>query len=252
MDKTTRAVMTAMDIFSSIIKPIPIKAPFGKSVLIVAPHQDDEIIGCGGAMILQKKSGKELSVLFVQDGGDEHAEDGLSRADLIHIRETEACTVAEELGIPLPTFLRFKDMRRSNVSKIAVAIRDTIIANKADVVFAPFFLDYNDDHRMTVYALSEAISGMTDKPLIYGYEVWGLCIPNVILNIDDVIQKKNKLLSCYTSQISGTDYVNCTIGLNMYHSRAFGAGTCKYAERFFETPGSDFVKIVGKIREQEG
>jgi len=86
MDKTTRAVMTAMDIFSSIIKPIPIKAPFGKSVLIIAPHQDDEIIGCGGAMILQKKSGKELSVLFVQDGGDEHAEDGLSRADLISFR----------------------------------------------------------------------------------------------------------------------------------------------------------------------
>lgn len=252
MDKTTRAVMSAMDTFSSIMKPVPIKAPFGKSLLVVAPHQDDEIIGCGGAMILHKRSGKELNVLFVQDGGDEHKEDGLSRSDLISIRESEACRVAKELGISSPTFLRFKEIQHDNISEIAEAIKDNIRVTRADTIFAPFFLDYNIDHRMTVYALSESLKGLSHKPVIYGYEVWGLCIPNVILNIDSVIQKKKKLLSHYVSQISGTDYINCITGLNMYHSKAFGAGECKYAERYFETPGDTFVDIVDKIKEQEG
>jgi len=71
-------------------------------------------------------------------------------------------------------------------------------------------------------------------------------------NIDSVIDKKIRLLSYYVSQVSGTDYVNCTVGLNMYHSKSFGAGECKYAERFFDIPGDDYVQVIRKIRSVRG
>jgi len=252
LSKEVKAIVCAMDIFPNIIRPIPIKAPFGKSALVIAPHQDDEIIGCGGAMVLHRKTGNDLHVVFIQDGGDEHEEDGLSRDELIHIRETEALKVSGELGIPAPIFLRHPKLIDNIIKEIAISLEEIILTNKIDVIFAPFFFDYNKDHRVTAVALAEAISNMQQKPKILNYEVWGLCIPNVVVNIDSVIENKIRLLSYYVSQLSGTDYINCTIGLNMYHSKTFGAGECKYAERFFEIPGEDYVQVIDKIRFNQG
>src|ERR1700692_3707246 len=67
------------DYFSSFVRPIPIRAPFGKSMLVVAPHQDDETIGCGGALALQVRSGNAAYVVVIQDGADGHEELGRSR-----------------------------------------------------------------------------------------------------------------------------------------------------------------------------
>ncbi len=251
LDDKIREIVFATDILSGIIKPIHIKAPFGKSALVVAPHQDDEIIGCGGSMLLHLKAGGKLHIVYVYDGGDEYREDGYhSRDSLVQIRENEANKVASKLGMKQPTFLRFETLK-NNIDKAADDLKREIISSNADIIFAPFMLDYNFEHRMTNYALAEALSGLNIKPKIFGYEVWGLCIPNVIVNIDNVITIKQNLLSIYESQISGTDYVNCTIGLNMYHSRSFGAGECKYAERFFEIPGDEFVEIVTKLKNQK-
>jgi len=218
-------------------------------MLVIAPHQDDEIIGCGGAMLLQLASGREVHVVFVMDGGGEHREDGLSREESVMIRESEACKVADEMGIAKPRFLRHAEINSTNLGIIADEIREEILKTKSDAVFVNFFLDYNYDHRMTNYALAKSLSDLTNKPRIYGYEVWGLCVPNVILIIDGVMEMKQRFLSYYASQLSGTDYLNAVTGLNMYHSRLLGAGTCKYAERFFEIPGEDYINVVNKIRQ---
>jgi LmbE family N-acetylglucosaminyl deacetylase len=248
LDERIQMVMCTTDVMPSIVQPIRIKAPFGRSMLVIAPHQDDEIIGCGGAMLLQLASGREVHVVFVMDGGGEYREDGLSREESVMIREREACKVAEEIGISKPRFLRHAEINTTNLGIIADEIKEEILRTKSDVVFVNFFLDYNDDHRMTNYALAEALGGIRDKPRIYGYEVWGLCVPNVILVVDSVMEKKQKLLSYYVSQLSGTDYLNAVTGLNMYHSRLLGAGTCKYAERFFEVPGNDYIELMGRLR----
>ena len=72
-----------------------------------------------------------------------------------------------------------------------------------------------------------------------GYEVWGLCIPNVVLVIDDVIAEKTKMLSCFVHANAAIDYTHSTVGLNMFHSRMLGAGQSRYVERFFEIPVKD-------------
>jgi len=249
LDREIGMMMCAIDILPSIISPIALKPPFGKAALVVAPHQDDEIIGCGGALLLQLHAGAEVHIVFVQDGGDEYRQDGFSaREELVRIRESEASRVASALGIAPPVFLRFNSLNPDKVKTISEHLYRMMVELDPDIIFSPFILDYNWDHRISSYALAEAIGRLKKKPKVWGYEVWGLCIPNVIVNIDDVMDKKQALLSMYASQTAGTDYVNCTTGINMYHARAFGAGVCRYAERFFEMPGDDFVKVVNALR----
>src|SRR5208283_2411458 len=58
IDLRMLALASQTDYFSNFVRPIPIRAPFGKSMVVVAPHQDDEAIGCGGALALQLRSGR--------------------------------------------------------------------------------------------------------------------------------------------------------------------------------------------------
>ncbi len=248
LDRRSAAILGVMNVLPAFIKPIPVKAPFGKSMLVVAPHHDDEIIGCGGAMLLQLRAGRSVHVVFTQDGGDEHAEDGRTREEQISVREEEALEVARQMGIPAPTFLRKVSLAGAEAEQLADELLAEIEKTKADVVMTPFVLDYNTQHQRTNFALAEAIARLPRSIKVMCYEVWGLTVPNVVLNIDDVQSEKARLLDLYVSQVSGTDYVHAITGLNMYHSIHFGAHECKYAERYFEVPGQEFVDIMRTIR----
>jgi LmbE family N-acetylglucosaminyl deacetylase len=248
LDARTAAILCSTNVLPAVVQPVPIRAPFGRSMLVVAPHQDDEIIGCGGAMLLQRRSRSAVSVVFTQDGGDEHAEDGRTREEQIRVREAEAAQVAREMGIAPPRFLRYRQLIGDEESGLVSDLRAEMEDKEADTVFTPFFLDYNLHHQRTNFALAEAIATASVRPKVYCYEVWGLTVPNVIVNIDAVQDEKRRLLGLYPSQLSGKDYVHSTTGLNMFHSIHFGAGQCRFAERFLEIPAPDFVRVVRAIR----
>lgn len=249
LDTRVAAILCSTNVLPGMVRPVPIRPPFGRSMLVVAPHQDDEIIGCGGAMLLQKAAGADLHVVFTQDGGDEHAADGRTREEQVAVREEEALAVAAELGIPAPRFLRYRTLLGEERAALAADLREEIERTRADVVFTPFFLDYNYQHQQTNYALAEALTEPGRPIRVMGYEVWGLTVPNVVLNIDEVHDEKARLLALYASQMTGKDYVHAISGLNMFHSLHFGAGECRHAERFFDIPADDFVRTVRRILE---
>ena len=247
LDTRTAAILCSTNVLPGMIRPVAIRAPFGESMLVVAPHQDDEIVGCGGAMVLQRQAGKKLHVVFTQDGGDEHAADGRSREAQVALREAEARKVAEGLEIPVPQFLGYRTLVGDERDALAADLSREIERVRADVVFTPFFLDYNYQHQQTNFALAEALDAVSRPVRVMGYEVWGLTVPNVVVNIDAVQEEKQRLLCLYESQLSGKDYAHGIKGLNMFHSLHFGAGECRYAERFFDCPREDFVRTVRSI-----
>jgi LmbE family N-acetylglucosaminyl deacetylase len=216
-------------------------------MLVIAPHQDDEIIGCGGAILLQRKVSKRIHLTFVFEGGDEYKALGYSRyEDLVMEREKESSSVSSILSIDSPVFLRSKK-NRTTVHDLAEKLYTIICKVKPDVIFAPFFLDSNNEHRITAHALATALEKTPKNQKILCYEVWGLCIANVTVKIDSVINEKRDLLEIYQSQLKGTDYTNSVIGLNMYHSRLLGAGEGKFAEHYFEIPAVDYCTLIKKI-----
>ena len=245
-----QATICAGNSLSGFVRPIPIRPPFGRSMVVVAPHHDDEVIGAGGVILLQRKARGEVRVVITQDGGDEHAEDGRTRAAQIRLRETEALAAAEIMDLPEPpTFLRMQTLQGKEQEELADSLEAILLASKADIVLSPFLLDYNHHHQLTNYALAEALSRLHRPPRVWGYEVWGLAIPNIIVNIDEVADIKFSALRAYGSQLAGRDYVQGVTGLNMFHASSLGAGECRFAERFFDIPGSDFVRVVKDIQQ---
>lgn len=251
IDLRMLALASEMDYFAGFVRPIPLEAPFGKSVLVVAPHQDDEAIGCGGSLIQQVRAGGTAMVAVLQDGADGHDELGMSREQMRELRNNESRRAAEVAGLPdAPRFLSHARLEES-VQKASEELAALIRERHVDALFVPFVLDATSDHRWANVITAEALKKIPWKVRVLGYEVWGLCIPNVIVVIDDVIEDKMKMISCFTFANSALDYVQSTRGLNMFHSRMLGAGQCRYAERFFEVPREEYIELVERIQAGE-
>ena len=77
------------------------------NVLVIAPHPDDEAIGCGGTICLHTDRGDHVAEVFLTSG--EFALKDLTREKAWAIRENEAQESAGILGITSVTFLRRPD-----------------------------------------------------------------------------------------------------------------------------------------------
>ena len=247
LDARLQQLAASSDYFSSTMRPIPIQAPFGRSMLVVAPHQDDEAIGCGGALALQVRAKASAYVVMLQDGADGHDDLGFERQALTDLRNEESRRSAAAIGMEPPKFLNHADLVADSV-QAAGEVRSILMERRVDAVFVPFFLDAHPDHRTANYILADALGGIGWDVRVFCYEVWGLTFPNVILVIDDVMDQKMKMLGCFEFANKAVDYAHSTKGLNMYHSRMLGAGMCQYAERFFEIPKREYIEVIQKVR----
>jgi N-acetylglucosamine malate deacetylase 1 len=214
--------------------------------LIVAPHQDDEAIGCGGALALQVRAGRAAHIVILQDGGDEYEDLGMQREVLVSMRNEESRRAAAVLGLAPPRCFNHVQLAAETPHAVE-ELSATIAEVHADAVFVPFLLDGHPDHRTTNYILAQALKTVGWSVRVLGYEVWGLTLPNVLVVIDEVIEQKLQMLSCFDYANKAVDYVHTTKGLNMYRSRLLGAGVCRYAECFFEIPRQEYIDVVERI-----
>jgi LmbE family N-acetylglucosaminyl deacetylase len=250
VDLRVQQLASVSDYFAGFVRPIPIQAPFGNSMLVLAPHQDDEAIGCGGALALQVRSGRRSFVVMLEDGCEGYQETGMTRQELADLRNEESRRAAAVLGMEAPFFLGHADLT-ANIHQVAEQLGGIIRERRADAIFTPWLLDGHPAHRTANYALVRALRDIEWDVRVFGYEVWGLCIPNVIVVIDDVMDKKLEMLSAFHYANRALDYVRSTQGLNMYHTRLLGSGMSQYAECFFEVPANEYIELVKRVHAAE-
>ena len=131
-------------------------------VLVIAPHMDDESLGCG--LLLASHPRKEqLHVLFVTDGSHspEHAGGASesSRRELAQIREREAREAAAVFGLPPANveFLGLEDGRlAAQPERLMSALVDYVRCIGAEQLLIPFRYDRHPDHLAINRAVSRA------------------------------------------------------------------------------------------------
>jgi LmbE family N-acetylglucosaminyl deacetylase len=202
------------------------------SVLVVAPHPDDESIGCGGTICLHRLRGEPVRVVFLTSG--ERGIEGLSAESACKLREDEAVEALAVLGVEGMDFLRLPDLGVSGVIEVGARRLAAILQeHRPGVIYLPHPEEAHPDHEaaLPLVRAGLALRGDGQGPELRGYEVWTpLTVYDWPEDIDAVMRTKLRAIRCYRSQLRAFAYDRAMRGLNQY--RGCLAARCRYAEVF--------------------
>lgn len=186
------------------------------NVLVVAPHPDDESIGCGGAVLRHADSGDVVTAVYMTSG-----ERGIRErpaAEAIAIREGEAAAAGETLGIARLEFLRRSDwLLCDQVDEAAAGLAAVVAETAPDIVYVPYPGDAHPDHRAAAAVARRVLSARDAAIEVRAYEVWTpLPSHDVVVDITDVLDRKLAAIACHASQCRERDYVRAARALSEY------------------------------------
>jgi LmbE family N-acetylglucosaminyl deacetylase len=200
------------------------------NVLVVAPHPDDESIGCGGTLRLHVERGDQVDAVFFTSGElglEELAADAARK-----VREDEAEQAAEILGLRRLVFLRHPDWFLDDVAEAAQADLVRLVEELAPRrVLYPHEGEAHPDHAATA-RIVDRVSAQLGRPFARAaFEVWTPMTDfDDVEDITAVVETKRTAVRTYASQLSKFRYDDAVDGLNRF--RGALAGHCEYAEVF--------------------
>jgi LmbE family N-acetylglucosaminyl deacetylase len=225
-----------------VVEPTTIEP--GARVLVVAPHQDDEVLGCGGTIFQYTRRGATVKVLYMTDGS--RGGDELSGPELSLIRKHEAWEGLLELGCVDATFLDYPDTELKCDPEVVVKVMEVIEDFGPTKVFVPFFFEIHPDHVVTGKLVAHALQWYPKRLEIYNYEVWTPFFPNVIVDITRSMDAKLNALSKHQSQIRIINYVEKVRGLNAYRSITAGRNV-DYCEAFLKASREEHINMAHRL-----
>jgi LmbE family N-acetylglucosaminyl deacetylase/glycosyltransferase involved in cell wall biosynthesis len=178
-----------------------------KRVLVLASHPDDEVFGCGGAILAHVGAGVPVHVVVMTDG---------SRNGQPAERMQECRRAAQAMGYGEPEFWSLADRALRCDAATVQRVVDAVRASGADLLYAPSPWEVHPDHRQAAAIAAEAVRS-TGVRLAY-YEVGAPLPPNVLLDITSLALTKQRAMQCFASQLGGQDYVRQIQALNEYRS----------------------------------
>jgi LmbE family N-acetylglucosaminyl deacetylase len=198
---------------------IPDDAAFEGDILVIAPHMDDETLGCG-ITLAQCAQRQTVRVVFATDGArspEPRRRTGPANVALTPVREAEAVAALDKLGVPRDhvEFLGFPD---GELARHQRALADAIVARvrayRPEWLFVPFRYDHHPDHLALNRAATAAhTSGQIDARLVEYFVYARLRLLRTgdlrdYVADDDVVRvysesaatRKRAALACYRTQ----------------------------------------------------
>jgi N-acetylglucosamine malate deacetylase 1 len=204
-----------------------------QQVLVIAPHPDDESIGCGGTICLHRERGDEVRVVFLTSGERGIPETGIE--DAVAIREAEAAAALRILGVEKMDFLRLPDLGVDrHLDEGAQRLVRLLDADRPGIIYLPHSTEAHPDHAAALPLIRSALRQIDDGGMpikLRGYEVWTpLMNHDWAEDITSHMATKLRAVRCYHSQLRQFRYDRAVRGLNQF--RGCLAARSRYAEVF--------------------
>lgn len=221
--------------FSQVIRPVPLRGPSARRIVVIAPHPDDDIFGPGGTLLHLADAGAIIRTVYVTDGTTRDPAQLRSEA-------VQACrAIAAEpvfLGMPL----RNIPLDAASAGKLRSAITDF----EPGAIFLPFLLDDHDDHRRVNELLQRAFPDGDLPAEVWAYQVYSTLPPNVVVDITGVAERKRELVRLWRHASGERNWAHFVLGTNAANCR-YVPGTAEiYAETFFVVPGSEYLDLCAR------
>ena len=190
----------------------------GKRVLSLAPHPDDETIGCGGSLALHIQAGDSVKVIFLTNGAKGDSKGKVDKDEYVALRRMEAVEACKCLGITDIEFWGYEDRALAGSKGKLSRIRDLLNDFKPELVYVPSPLEFHPDHRAAALLLQDAIVSCESDFDVACYEANQPLRVNVLVDITPVLDMKRKAIECYQSQLREMPYGEICLSLNRFRS----------------------------------
>lgn len=146
--------------------------------MVLAPHEDDETLGCGGTIARLRRLGASVTIVFMTNGSRSH--DGLiDRAELVRQREAEAIAACGVLGVAKERvhFLGIENGELEQPAQREAATRALMKLLAADPprrLLVPYHREPPPDHFVTTEIAWSAIRELELDVSVWEYPIWFL------------------------------------------------------------------------------
>jgi LmbE family N-acetylglucosaminyl deacetylase len=173
-------------------------------VLVIAPHPDDEIIGCGGSMLWHSRLKHEITCCYLTDGSKGYSENTGSEG-LTEVRRKEAEAVIGNLKSANALFWGVPDLELTKTDFLVSKMKELLRRKMPSIIFAPSPWEKHPDHHAAFEIITEAACYLAEEEnlaqiYICFYSVWDDSITNSYIDITDCWTEKEGLLKLYKSQ----------------------------------------------------
>lgn len=201
--------------------------------MAVAPHPDDEVIGCGGALLLHAAAGDRVAVVHVTDGRRSRALPVTPDAMAAHRRDEARASLAV-LGVSAWEWLGFPE-GEWNEADLVPRLESVLRGLKPDVIYGPSRVDFHPEHARVAQALALSLPGGAPRAVTrvmqLGVPLTGI-LANVAADVTDVMPQVIAATAAYRSQEGA---VRFSLRTRRYAGAASGLG--RAGELFWEMPG---------------
>jgi LmbE family N-acetylglucosaminyl deacetylase len=205
-----------------------------RRALVIAPHPDDETLGCGGTLARLAPT-CDVHVLLVTngDGG------GGLPPETSAIRKQEMAAAVRTLGIANDVLhLDEPDGRFDDTSTFRQALAAIVQRLQPDWVFLPWLGDSHPDHSRISRASSEVLRRSGVDQVLY-YETWNPVPATHVVDITSVLETKKAAVLCHATALKYGNYLDAMLGLNAYRALYLPPGERRWAEAYAVTRARD-------------
>lgn len=146
-----------------------------KSCLVIAPHADDETLGCAAVILKARKAGQPVRIVIVTDGRFSAQSSIMTPDEIAALRREEAPRACAVLGVTSENivFLPFTDCEaEEDKEKISSALLQQIKDFAPQHIFSPYGVDLHPDHQTIAAVVNNLVKSGNITCPVYQYPIW--------------------------------------------------------------------------------
>ena len=209
---------------------------------MLAPHPDDEAIGCAGSILKHVGCGDRVSIVIATDG--RRSQTIADPTEMSEQRRKEAAAAAQLLGDVRVEWLGFRE-GDWDLRELQSRLEMLLDGIQPDVIYAPSRIDFHPEHHRVAHALALALdSHVRVRPRPLDVRIYSVQVPltpalsNLVVDVSDVSERCHAVLRSYASQAGS---IECS-----YRQRRYGARLHRVhgeVEEFWELPATRYASL---------